>query len=79
MYSGTSRSLLLNKNSGGQEKESIIRVRVRYNNPSLVMPNGDPQDRFFYPTLILMIDSYKLSTQDMKMILSYTDEDDHEN
>ena len=22
------------------------------------MPNGDPRDRFFYPTLTLMIDSY---------------------
>ena len=25
---------------------------------SLVMPNNDPWDRFFYSTLILMIDSY---------------------
>ena len=24
------------------------------------MPNGDPRDRFFYPTLTLMIDSYNL-------------------
>ena len=27
------------------------------NNPSLVMPNIDPLDGFFYPTLTLMIDS----------------------
>ena len=26
-----------------------------------MMPNSDPQDRFFYPTLTLMIDSYILS------------------
>ena len=25
------------------------------------MPNGDPQDGFFYPILILMIDSYILA------------------
>ena len=25
---------------------------------SLVMPIGDPPDRFFYPTLTLMMDSY---------------------
>ena len=57
------------KNSDEQEKEFIIRVREGYNNLSLwipvchhsaclVMPNGDPWDRFFYPTLTLMIDSY---------------------
>ena len=27
------------------------------------MPNGDPRDRFFYPTLKLMIDSYILAHQ----------------
>ena len=25
------------------------------------MPNGDPRDRFFYPTLILSIESYNIS------------------
>ena len=56
---------------GEQEKESIICVRVGYNDPSLgitachhsaslVMPNGDPRDAFFYPTLTLMIDFYSL-------------------
>ena len=25
------------------------------------MPNGDPRDGFFYPTLTLMIDSYMLT------------------
>ena len=55
--------------SGEQEKESIIRVRMGMKNlflaitdchhlASLVMPIGDPQGGFFYPTIILMIDSY---------------------
>ena len=59
----------MNKNSGEQEKEYIIRVRVGWKNPSLgitvchhsaslVMPNGDPRDGFFYPTRTFMIDSY---------------------
>ena len=26
-----------------------------------MMPNGDPRDGFFYPTLTLMIDSYIMS------------------
>ena len=61
----------MNENSGEQEKESIIRMRVGQKNlslgipvchhsASLVMPNGDPGDGFFYPTLTLMIDSYIL-------------------
>ena len=52
-----------------QEKESIIHVRMEQKNPSvaitvchhsasLAIPNHDPQEGFFYPTLILMIDSY---------------------
>ena len=28
--------------------------------PSLVLANGDPRDRFFYPTLTLMVYSYTL-------------------
>ena len=55
--------------NGEQEKESIICVRVGSKNPSLVitvchhsasllMPNGDPRDEFFYPTLTLIVDSY---------------------
>ena len=30
---------------------------------SLVMPIGDPPDDFFYPTLTLMMDSYKLISE----------------
>ena len=48
-----------------------IRVRIRSKNPSLmitvchhsaslVMPNGDLGNRYFYPTLTLIMDSYKL-------------------
>ena len=36
----------------------FLRITVCHHLASLVMPNGDPQDRFFYPTLTLMIDSY---------------------
>ena len=54
---------------GEQEKESFICVRMEWKNlslginvchhsASLVMPIGDPQDRFFYHTLALMMDSY---------------------
>ena len=58
-YSGTSWSLL--KNSGEQEKiiydscEGRIEKSVPRDHrlSSLVIPNGDPQDGFFYPTLIL--------------------------
>ena len=61
--------LNINKNTGEQEKKTIIRVRVGWKNPSLgitvchhlaslVMPNSDPRDSFFYPILTLMIDSY---------------------
>ena len=51
--------------SSEQEKESIIRVRIGKKNPSLaiticyhsaslMMPIGDPWDRFFFPTLTLI-------------------------
>ena len=33
------------------------------------MPNGDPQDRFFYPTLTLMIDSYSLAERKLIFFL----------
>ena len=36
---------------------------------SLVMLNGDPRDRFFYPSLTLMIDSYIIDG-DCTIILS---------
>ena len=54
---------------GMQEKESIMGVRERQKNPSLaitvwhhsaslMMPESDHRDRFFYLSLTLMIDSY---------------------
>ena len=61
----------MNKNSGEQEKESIIRGRkdrkigpfgfFYHHSASLVMPNSDPKDGFFYPTLPLIIDFFILS------------------
>ena len=61
--------VFIKKNSGEQEKESIIRVRVGLKIPSLrikvcrhsaslVMPKDNPGDRYFYPTITLMTDSY---------------------
>ena len=39
------------------------------------MPNGDPWDGFFYPTLTLMIDSYMivifLFQKNMNMLVGY--------
>ena len=62
----------INKNSGEQkkrihyscegriEKNPSLGITVCHHSASLVMPNGDPRDGFFYPTLTLMIDSYNL-------------------
>ena len=63
---------LIKKTNGEQEKESIICVRVGLKNMTLgitvchhsaglMMPNNDPRDRFFYPSLTLMMDSYNLT------------------
>ena len=71
-YYGTSWSLFLNINAvfnDEQEKESIICVRtgsknlscviaVCHHSPSLLMPNSDPQNRFFYLICTCMMDSY---------------------
>ena len=54
--------------NGEQEKEFIICVTIELKelsiaitvcdlSASLMMQNRDPQDEFFYPTLILMMDS----------------------
>ena len=72
-YSGTSRILFKHENvvfSGKQEKGSIIHVEwdrkislkitICHHSASLMMPNGDPPDKFVYPTLTLMIDYYIL-------------------
>ena len=70
-YSGTSGSLFQCVFYSEQEKESIcvrmglknlpLTISLCHHSASLVMPIGDPQDRFFYPTLTLMMDSFTLS------------------
>ena len=47
---------------GGVEK-SVLRITVWHHEASLVMPEGDPQDGFFYPILTLKIDSYSIYKQ----------------
>ena len=39
-------------------------------NASLVMPLGDLRDRFFYPTLTIMMDTYILSQGKIPISLS---------
>ena len=39
-------------------EKSVPRDRRCHHSTSLVMPMGDPQDGFFYPTLKLMMDAY---------------------
>ena len=48
----------LNTNDGFYLSLAII---VYHHSASLVMPIGDPQDGFFYPTLTLRIDAYILT------------------
>ena len=74
-YSGTSgsfsniekRYLMVSKKnnplfvSGWDRKNPSLGIIVCHHLASLVMPNGDPQDGFFYATLTLMIDSYNLT------------------
>ena len=41
-----------------RSKNPSVGITVCHHSASLVMPKGDPRDRFFNPTLTLMIDSY---------------------
>ena len=41
----------------------FLGITICHHSASLVMPNGDPQDGFYYPTLALIIDSYNLGTE----------------
>ena len=50
-------------------------ITICHHSTSLVMPNGNPPDRFFYPPLTLMIDSYILSIADACQVMT---NDDHE-
>ena len=40
----------------------------------LMMPNCDPRDRFFYPTLTLLIDSYIMHEDDWYLAGSWEEE-----
>ena len=44
----------------GMENLSLL-ITVCHHSASLVMPIGDPRAGLFYPTLILMMDSYILT------------------
>ena len=39
------------------KKNLFLRITICHHSASLVMPNSDPRDRFFYSTLTLMIDA----------------------
>ena len=41
-------------------KNPSLRITICHYSASLVMPNGNPRDGYFYPTLSLMIHSYSL-------------------
>ena len=43
------------------KKNPSLGITVCHQSASLVMPKGNPLDRFFFPTLTLMIDSYVLT------------------
>ena len=44
--------------------EKPLMIYVCHHSASLMMPIGDPRDRFFYPTLTLMVDPYGLTTSE---------------
>ena len=46
--------------SEGRIENYVPRDHVCHHSASLMMPNGDPRDAFFYPTLTLMVESYIL-------------------
>ena len=66
MLKVTSLYHIIGEFNGEQEKESSrkenlsLGITVCHHLASLVMPNGDPCDGLFYPTLTLVIDSYSL-------------------
>ena len=45
---------------GRIEKNTSLGITVCHHSANLMMPNGDPRDGLFYPTLTLLIDSYSL-------------------
>ena len=45
------------------KKNPSLSITVCHHSASLMMPIGDPQEGFFFPTLTHMIDSYKTHTE----------------
>ena len=50
----------------GYKNPSLV-ITVCHQPASLVMPIGDPWDRFYYPTLTLMMDTYNLALLNVQM------------
>ena len=44
-------------------KSPSLQITIYHHSASLVMPNGDPLDGLFYPTLALMMNSYILNAE----------------
>ena len=47
----------------GRVETSTLGITVCHHSASLIMQIGDPRDRFFYPNLTLMVDSYRILNQ----------------
>ena len=54
----------------GRIENPSLGITVFYHLASLVIPNGDPRDRFSHPTLTLMIDSYIIQYEIKYLIIS---------
>ena len=52
---------LLRYSCEGRIEKSVTHDHRLSSSASLAMPNGDPRDGLFYPTLTLMIDSYNIA------------------
>ena len=61
VFSGEQEKRIHYSCEDGIEKPSIA-ITVRHLSAGLVLPNGDPRDGFFLPTLTLMIDSYNINS-----------------
>ena len=47
----------------GRIEKYVLKITFCHYSASLVMPIGDPRDRFFYPNLTLMMDSHRILNQ----------------
>ena len=50
-------------------ENSVTRIIVRHHPASLVMPNNDPSDVFFYPHHTPMIDTFSCKTFDLPRLI----------